>query len=72
MLEYLETKECHDFLGCCLERNETIVAENFADDAVLEGVSSNCDGGWLQKCHFSTRKSVDDAGNDRALCLMMD
>jgi hypothetical protein len=47
MLEFMETKECHDFPGGCLGGNEIIMAESGAHAPVLESFGTSCDGTWL-------------------------
>jgi hypothetical protein len=36
MLEFMETKECHDFLGGCLGGNEITMAQSGAYASMLE------------------------------------
>jgi hypothetical protein len=62
VLEPLEAKKCYDFSGCCLDRNEITMAESCADATMLEGASTNCDGGRVRKCHFL---AGEDTGDDR-------
>jgi hypothetical protein len=65
MLEFMETKECHDFPGGCLGGNEIIMAESGAHAPVLESFGTSCDGTWLWQCHFTAGKGANDAENDR-------
>jgi hypothetical protein len=58
----METEECNDFSGCCLDRIETVVAEDCVYVAVLENTSAMSDGAWLRKCHLPVGTSADGAG----------
>jgi hypothetical protein len=65
MLEFMETKECHDFLGGCLGGNEITMAQSGAYASMLESSYTSCDGTWIRQCHFPARKGTDDVGDDR-------
>jgi hypothetical protein len=44
VLEFLETEEFYLFLGCCLARDENVVAANHLDLKMLEDLDPSADG----------------------------
>jgi hypothetical protein len=48
VLEFLETEEFYLFLGCCLARDENVVAANHLDLKMLEDLDPSADGSWLR------------------------